>query len=430
MQSKGPQAVMLDAGPPQKTSGTFKSETKMASIAPGTSGLSSTFVLALGTFAVGTDAFIVSAFLPAMAESLHVSAASAGQSVISFTLAYALLSPIIATLTSAVPRRQLLIAAMLILGVANIGSALAPTLWVLMITRIVAAAAAATYTPSAGAVAAALVRPELKGRALAVVIGGLTSATAVGVPLGRIASTLMSWRMSLVFVSVIAVVAAIGIMIGMPSMAGNPPVTLKRRLSVLVRPGVMVVLPLTVLGMAACYTPQAFTIQVLSAVSISDNAVPLLLAWYGIGAVVGNFASGAATDRWNAKTVLLCAYVLMLGTLASLTWLSVASKHEWSVVVAFLMFTWGLSSWAQGPAQQARLIAVAPSEAPLVIALNASAIYFGFAIGSTIGSLAVDVSVTALIGTATALSLVALAFAVMTCRERAPQGAIARTSRT
>jgi MFS transporter, DHA1 family, inner membrane transport protein len=429
MQSNGPQAVMLDAGPSHKTSGTVKSETKIAPIAPGTSGLSSTFVLALGTFAVGTDAFIVSAFLPAMADSLRVSPALAGQSVISFTLAYALLSPIIATLTSAVPRRQLLIIAMLILGVANIGSALAPTLWVLIMTRIVAAAAAASYTPSAGAVAAALVRPELKGRALAVVIGGLTSATAVGVPLGRVASSLMSWRMSLVFVGVIAVVAAIGLTIGMPGMAGNPPVTLKRRLSVLVRPGVMVVLPLTVLGMAACYTPQAFTIQVLRAVSISDNAIPLLLASYGIGAVIGNFASGAATDRWNAKMVLLCAYVLMLGTLGSLTWLSVAPRHDWSVVVALLMFTWGLSSWAQGPAQQARLIAVAPSEAPLVIALNASAIYFGFAIGSTIGSLAVDVSVTALIGTAAALSLVALAFAVMTCRERASQGAIARRSR-
>ena len=155
--------------------------------------------------------------------------------MISFTLAYALLSPVIASLTSTVPRRQLLIFATLLLGVANIGSALAPTLWVLILTRIVAAAAAATYTPSAGAVAAALVRPELKGRALAVVIGGLTSATAIGVPLGRVASTAMSWRMSLVLVSVVAVVAAIGITISMPGMAGNPPVTLKRRLSVLAR---------------------------------------------------------------------------------------------------------------------------------------------------------------------------------------------------
>jgi len=399
-------------------------------IAPGGTGLSSTFVLALGTFAVGTDAFIVSAFLPAMAESMQVSIATAGLSVISFTLAYAIFSPIIAALTSAVPRRQLLITATLILAIANVGSALAPALWILIATRIVAAAAAATYTPSAGAVAAALVRPELKARALAVVIGGLTSATALGVPLGRIASTSMSWRMSLLFVAVIAVAAAIGIMISMPAMAGNPPVSLARRLSVLHRPGVMTILPLTVLGMAACYAPQAFTVQVLRAVSIPDNAVPLMLACYGIGAVVGNFASGAATDRWNAKAVLWCAYLVMLTTLASLTWLSRVAGPEWPVIVALLMFTWGASSWAQGPAQQARLIAVAPTEAPLVIALNASSIYFGFAIGSTIGSLAVDVGITALLGTAAALSVLALAYAIITCREGASPVPVAQTSRS
>ena len=399
-------------------------------IAPGGTGLSSTFVLALGTFAVGTDAFIVSAFLPAMAESMQVSIATAGLSVISFTLAYAIFSPIIAALTSAVPRRQLLITATLILAIANVGSALAPALWVLIATRIVAAAAAATYTPSAGAVAAALVRPELKARALAVVIGGLTSATALGVPLGRIASTSMSWRMSLLFVAVIAVAAAIGIMISMPAMAGNPPVSLARRLSVLHRPGVMTILPLTVLGMAACYAPQAFTVQVLRAVSIPDSAVPWMLACYGIGAVVGNFASGAATDRWNAKAVLWCAYLVMLTTLASLTWLSRVAGPEWPVIVALLMFTWGASSWAQGPAQQARLIAVAPTEAPLVIALNASAIYFGFAIGSTIGSLAVDVGITALLGTAAALSVLALAYAIITCREGASPVPVAQTSRS
>ena len=118
----------------------------------------------------------------------------------------------------------------------------------------------------------------------------------------------------------------------------------------------------------------------------------------------------------------------MLATLASLTWLSRVAGPEWPVIVALLMFTWGASSWAQGPAQQARLIAVAPTEAPLVIALNASAIYFGFAIGSTIGSLAIDVGVTALLGTAAGLSVVALAYAIITCREEASPVPVAQTS--
>src|SRR6185437_1813154 len=383
------------------------------------SGLSSTFVLALGTFAVGTDAYIVSEFLPAMAESLEISTAAAGQSVVSFTLAYAVLSPILATLTSSLPRRRLLAASTLLLGVANLGSAYAPTLGSLIATRILAAAAAASYTPNAGAVATALVRPEMKARALAVVIGGLTVATAIGVPLGHIASTLMSWRASLVVVTLISFLAAFGILCSMPILPGNPAVSLRKRLSALRRPGVIVVLPLTVLGMAACYAPHAFMIQLLHAVGVSDVQVTIILACYGVGAVVGNFASGAATDRWTARTVLLAVYSLMIAALGGITWLTLANQHQWLTLVGLLVFGWGVSSWAQGPVQQARLIALAPSEAPLVIALNASAIYLGFAIGSTIGSLTVGLSVGAMLSIATAMAVLALAFAAITTRGRA-----------
>ena len=89
-----------------------------------TRGLTSTFVLALGTFAVGTDAFVVAGFLPDMAHELHVSSAAAGQSVTVFAAAYAVLSPVLATLTARLPRRALLVAALLVLGLANLSSAL------------------------------------------------------------------------------------------------------------------------------------------------------------------------------------------------------------------------------------------------------------------------------------------------------------------
>ncbi|NUR91732.1 MAG: MFS transporter, partial [Nonomuraea sp.] len=87
--------------------------------------------LALGTFAVGTDAFVVAGFLPAMAADLGVSPAAAGQSVTVFAVAYAAGSPILATLTARLPRRTLLVAALAVLGLANLGSALAPSLAVL-----------------------------------------------------------------------------------------------------------------------------------------------------------------------------------------------------------------------------------------------------------------------------------------------------------
>ncbi|HKU96442.1 MAG TPA: MFS transporter, partial [Vineibacter sp.] len=157
-------------------------------------GLGVALVLALGTFAVGTDAFIVAAFLPAMADGLTVTPAMAGYSVTAFALSYALLAPIIATLASTLPRRALLAAALMLLALTNVGSALAPSLGILIATRVAAAAAAAAYSSNAVAVVGLLAAPEVRARMVAIVIGGLTVATAIGVPLGRVASTVMDWR--------------------------------------------------------------------------------------------------------------------------------------------------------------------------------------------------------------------------------------------
>ncbi|WZB66322.1 MFS transporter [Achromobacter xylosoxidans] len=123
---------------------------KMENVEQSKRSLGSTLVLALGTFAVGMDAFIVSAFLPEMAEDLSVSASMAGWSVTAFALAYALLAPIIATMTSTVARRRLLVSSLFLLGLANIASAACTTLGLLILTRIAAAASAAAYTPNAG----------------------------------------------------------------------------------------------------------------------------------------------------------------------------------------------------------------------------------------------------------------------------------------
>ncbi|WP_062378592.1 MFS transporter [Pseudomonas abietaniphila] len=55
--------------------------------------------LALGTFAVGTESFMIAGLLPGMAKDLGVSVATAGQLVTVFALAYALSSPVLAALT-------------------------------------------------------------------------------------------------------------------------------------------------------------------------------------------------------------------------------------------------------------------------------------------------------------------------------------------
>ncbi|MFB8005874.1 MFS transporter [Nocardia sp. NPDC056000] len=375
--------------------------------------MSATLILALGTFAVGTDAFVLAGFLPDTARSLHVSTATAGQSVTVFAAAYALLSPIVATLTSRIGRRPLLVAALLVLALANLGSALSPTFAVLLVTRVLAAAGAAAFTPNAGAAAASLVAPHLRARALAVVVGGLTIATALGVPLGTLIGAWMGWRWALGLVALVCLLVAAGVAAVMPDLPGSPRVPLRSRLAVLREPAVLAVLPLTLLGMAAAYILYAYAVPALSAVGITGSATAWMLALYGIGAIAGNLGGGYATDRWSTTRVLVAGYFTMAA--AMVIWSALAATHtDAPILMGGLMIAWGAASWCQTPPQQHRLITAAPQEAPLVIALNASAIYLGIGAGTLLGGLTTPAGTATMAATAAALAIAALGYLLLT----------------
>ncbi|CAM3828463.1 putative MFS family arabinose efflux permease [Kerstersia gyiorum] len=383
-------------------------------------GLNAAAVLALGTFVVGTDAFIVAAFLPSMAQELGVTQAMAGQSVTLFALAYAVLAPVIAVLSATVKRRRLLVLALILLGLANLGSAMANSFGLLIASRVAAAAAAAAYTPNAGAAAAAMVRPDSRARALAIVIGGLTAATAFGIPLGHWVSTALSWRATFLLIAALCAAAALCIGMAMPEMPGGARVTLRQRLAVLQHRQVRRILPLTVLGMAACYAPYAFTLPILDGLLGHSESVTAMLLCYGLGAVAGNYLSGWATDRLGPVTVLTGAYALMFCALSAmaLAWRHPPVAPVWA---AMLMIGWGASSWAQTPAQQHRLIASAPQETAFVIALNSSAIYLGISMGTAIGSQSMQTDANLTLWYGGMLSAAALCYLLMTATRPARQ---------
>ncbi|MDM0078514.1 MFS transporter [Variovorax sp. J2P1-59] len=321
-------------------------------------------------------------------------------------------------------RRRLLVCSLVLLGIANFASALSWSLGMLVVTRVAAAACAAAYTPNAGAVAAALAGPQTRARALAVVIGGLTLATALGVPIGHAVSAALSWRASLALVGVLSLVAATGVFFLMPSVPGGTKVTLLQRLAALRRPRVLLILPLTVLGMAACYTPYAFTSDLLDALRVPDSALTFMLFAYGAGAFIGNYLSGRGTDGVGPVPILAGTYGLMTASLGILAWFGIAQPPETSLLLAFMMACWGASSWAQSPAQQHRLIASAPEESSLVVALNSSCIYLGMSIGTAIGGQLIGHGASVPLTCGAALAALAFVYLLFTnARLRAsPQG--------
>src|ERR1700693_4628790 len=68
--------------------------------------------LALGTFAIGTEAFMIAQTLPRIAHDHAVCVSAAGQLMTAFSLFYAISSPFTTALTGRMNRRRILMVAM------------------------------------------------------------------------------------------------------------------------------------------------------------------------------------------------------------------------------------------------------------------------------------------------------------------------------
>ncbi|MBK1789297.1 MFS transporter [Prauserella cavernicola] len=375
-----------------------------------------TAVLALGAFAVGTSGYVVAGLLPALTGELAVSETAAAQLVTAFAIAYAVGSPLFAAATGRWERRRLLVAALAVTGAGNVFAALAPDYTSLFAARVVTAIGAAVFTPAASAVAAELSPPQRRGRAVALVFGGLTFALVAGVPLGNLLAEPLGYRGVFALVAGFSFAAACAVRVLLPPVAAPPAVSLAERFAVARDPRVLAVLATTVFGCLAAFSVYTFITPVLGATAgVSGSAISVLLVCYGVGAALGNVLGGRVTDRWGSRRPVYAVIVAIVVILALLP--VVATTTASAAVVLFL---WGVATWSFNPPIQHRLITLAPSSAGLLLSLNASAIYLGVGLSGVVGGLVLRHGGAALLPEIAALlTVVGGVFAVFGLRERA-----------
>ena len=166
----------------------------MSNLPVSSSSTAPIYWMALGTFAIGTESFMIVPLLPKIATNLSVSVSEAGQLVTAFTLALALSSPVLTALTGNFNRRKLLFLSMVVFALGNIAAWASTNYSQVMSARILLALAAGLYSPNASALAGTLVPPEKRGRALSVVNGGMTMAIVLGLPMGAMIGDRLGWR--------------------------------------------------------------------------------------------------------------------------------------------------------------------------------------------------------------------------------------------
>jgi MFS transporter, DHA1 family, inner membrane transport protein len=341
-------------------------------------------VLALGTFAIGTDAYVVAGILPAVARSFDVSVAAAGQLVTVYSFSFAVLTPVMATLTAHWPRRRVLVAGLAVFIAGNILTVTQPTLELALAGRAVAGLGAAIVMPTAGAAAAALVAPERRGFALAVVMAGLSAATALGAPIGTLIGAAGDWRLTVWFVTALGMLAASGILLALPAVAPSAPLRLRERLAPLADARVLATLLTSLLVIFGAFLIYTYLSVIFEGATGGDGAhLAALMSIWGIAATAGSLVGGSLADRFGNRLIINLAIAVLVLDFALMPW----SGGRFDTATVALV-VWGVCGWGFVVAQQHRLIGIAPALSPILLGLINSAHQLAISASGAAGALA------------------------------------------
>jgi len=363
--------------------------------------------LTAATFLYVTTEMLPVGLLAPIGADLGVSEARVGLLVTAYALVVVVASIPLTYLTRAVPRRVLLGTLLAGYVVSSLGSALAGSYGALMATRVVTALGQAVFWSVVVPIAAGLFPAEVRGRALAVLFGGVSVATVVGVPAGTWVGQHLGWRWSFAVLAAAGAVALVALAATLPpdrtrlvdpTGPGSQPD--RRRFSALIA---MTALATT--GAFAFFTYLSPYLTDVAGISAGLLSVVLLLR--GLAGIGGVAVAGALVD---ARPRLSIGFAVAVQAAALL--LLVHPLGPVAVVVlvaltgyAFAAFTTPLST---------RILQTAPIRLDLATSVSSTAVNVGITLGALIGSALLDgpgVRTTALAGgllTLAALALVAL----------------------
>ncbi len=357
---------------------------------PASASILPPYFLALGTFAIGTEGFMIAPLLPTIAQDLGMSLSATATLVVVFTLVMSLSSPITTVITASLKRRSTLLVAMTLFTAGNLVAAFSSSFATLMIARILMAIASGLYVPGANSLAGVIVPAEKRGRALAIVSGGMTIAIALGLPLGALVGHTFGWRSTFLAVAVMGLVAIVGILSGVHRDAGSQiaVASLAQRVGVIRQRPVLRLLGITLFWSIGAYTAYPYVAPYLTQVlDFGPGGIAATVSMWGVAAAIGVTVGGRLNDSFGSNRVVVWSLVLLGASFATLAIAAGLSPALALVPVLAAIAVWGFSVWSFFPAQMARLIAAGPvSQASVTLALNTSTMYLGFSIGSAMGA--------------------------------------------
>jgi predicted MFS family arabinose efflux permease len=246
-------------------------------------------------------------------------------------------------------------------------AAVAPSYSTLLLSRIVMAVAHGVFFGVGAACATSLVPKAKAGSAVAVMMGGLTVAMVVGVPLGSWIGQLFNWRTPFLIVTGMGAVAVLGLIWLLPrEISHQPPASFLAQLSLLVNRRLATLYLITAIGFGGTFVVFTFLSPLLTDITgVPPKTVNIALLLFGGATVVGNFAGGRLNDVVGTRRAMM---ILLWGLIVSFVLIPLAVHNE--IAIFTVIAIWGVFAFAIPPVMQAGVVATAEQWLPMRLRLR------------------------------------------------------------
>ena len=340
--------------------------------------------LALGGFTIGTTEFATMGLLPQIARDLAVSIPTAGHVITAYALGVVVGAPLLTAVAARVDRRVLLLALMAAYTVGNTLSSLAGSVEWLVLARFLAGLPHGAFFGVGAVMGTAVVGQARRGRAVAMMMTGLTVANVVGVPLSTVVGQHLGWRAAFLLVAGLGLATVATLWRWLPGLRSQPGATVRTELGALRNGQLWIAFAAGAIGFGGMFAVYSYIAPLVTDVTgLPEATVPVVLALFGLGMTVGTVLGGRLADRSVLRTV----HVGFAGTAVSLALVALTGRTPVLAVVSVVAL--GVTSQVLGLALQTRLMDVSPAAPSLGAALCHSALNAGNAAGAFLGGVVI-----------------------------------------
>ncbi len=308
-------------------------------------------VLCLASFTMVTTEFAPIGLLSQIAMDLDESPSTVGLTVTLYAWIGAASGLLSGWVNNRMPRKTLLIALMMILCASSTLAALSTDLLTLLGARALGAVAHGVFWANVAATAAHIVPAHRVGLATSIVLGGITVATVMGVPLTNLTGQHSGWRTAFFCLGGLAAISAGAMALMLPSMEIKSPSGGAGLVGALKRRDLVLTFIITGLTAASHFGAYTFIEPFIGEIpDINARWTAFLLFAFGAAGFAGNLLSAFFVDRClkpfiftALMTMMLALIVLGTGGPAMGIGQVISLLVIWGMAIAAL-FT-GLQTW-------------------------------------------------------------------------------------